>query len=1061
MKKNTFGDRPRSLTRWGIGPLSPVFLFFTCLFLLTIVVRGQDRRVVTGTITDEKGSPLSGATIRVKGLETGVSSDQTGGFSISIPGATARLVVSFVGYASQELGVKAGSVLSISLAPTGTNLNEVVVVGYGVQKRKDLTGSVASVRGAAIKDLPVTNVTEALQGRAAGVEIIKNSGAPDATPTVIIRGLSSLHQTNPLYIVDGVRVPGDNINVQDIASVDILKDAAAAAIYGSAAAGGVIVITTKKGLGSKPAINFAARYGVTHPKLIKLLDRDGFIKLENYYHPAYFSNATQTDTLANTDWVDVLYRNASEQNYNLSVSGSSPAVNYLFSGFYNVQDGIYVKNFSNIGGARVNTDIKLGNAIKIGEQLAISQRRTSPLGQVEPQLHNAPFRTLPIVPLKNEDGKVGTVPPGYGISFGGPNPLGVVNSASLQNTKNNLQGNVYAEVKLPLHLMFRANLGYSYYNESQDYFQDNSDFGPGTPSANYLIKSSVLSSTVLSNYVLTYDQSFGAHNINAVAGYEQITSNYNNINTTESAVGLPGYSFVQTSGSTISVYGKYDPNGLIKSQFGRLNYNYDNRYYLSGSVRRDANFTVFGPNKQHGVFGAGSAGWTISNESFFAKSAPFINLLKLRGSYGLLGNSNIPPYAYVASYSQFNGTSGIANGAQNFSPGGPLIIANSINAVPNPNLHWETIYETNIGIDGEALKGRLYFSLEWYNRDTKDMLYALPLAQSSGYASPYLTNIGKVSSKGFDLMLGYRDKAGKLSYDVSVTAGFNTNKVTSLDGIANDALYDGRNYYTNLDQSGFNLMGTAPLTITKAGLPFGSFYGYKVLGIFKTDQDAAVQQVNGKVAHAGDLHFQDLTKDGNISADDRQVIGNPNPKLVYGITMHFNWRNFDAALLFNGVAGVQLFNGVKAYAMAPFSDGNTTSKVFGDSYFGSNGVTSQPRFLAPDQSFDPNGNYTSVNSFFVESGSYVKLKNLQIGYTFSNDLLTKISVKSARLFVMANNLFTITRYSGLDPELGSSYSVQSANGFVGTTVGVTTRGVDAVAQYPQTRIYSVGLDVNF
>ena len=1036
--------------------------FLLCFCCLAMLQAGaQSRNQVTGTITDEKGAPLSGATIRVKGSQSGVNSDASGAFTLTIPGATAKLVVSFVGYAPQELGVKSNSSIGIALIPNGANLNEVVVVGYGTQKRKDLTGSVASVKGAAIKDLPVTNVTEALQGRAAGVEVIKNSGAPDATPTVIIRGLSSLHQTNPLYIVDGVRVPGDNINVQDIATVDILKDAAAAAIYGSAAAGGVILITTKKGLGSKPVVNFATRYGVTHPKLIHLLDKNGFIKMENYYHPAYFANATQTDTLANTDWVNVLYRNATEQNYNLSVSGSSPAVNYLFSGFYNAQDGIYVKNFSNIGGARINTDFKLGNFIKIGEQLAVSQRRTSPLGQVEPQLHNAPFRTLPIVPLFNEDGKVGTIPPGYGISFGGPNPLGVVNSASLQNTKNNLQGNVYAEVKLPLHLNFRANLGYSYYNESQDYFQDNSDFGPGTPTANYLIKSSVLSSTVLSNYVLSYDQSFGAHNINAVAGYEQITSNYNNINTTESAVGLPGYSFIQTSGSTISVYGKYDPNGLIKSQFGRLNYNYDNRYYISGSVRRDGNFTVFGPNKQHGVFGAGSVGWTISNERFFQNSVPAINLLKLRGSYGSLGNSNIPPYAYVASYSQFNGTSGIANGAQNFSPGGPLIIANSINAVPNPNLHWETIYETNVGIDGEALKGKIYFTVEWYNRQTKDMLYALPLAQSSGYSSPYLTNIGKVSSKGVDVMLGYRDKAGSLSYDVSVTAGFNTNKVTSLDGIENDALYDGRNYYTNLDQSGFNLMGTAPLTITRAGLPFGSFYGYKVLGIFKTDEEAAVQQVNGKVAHAGDLHFQDVTKDGSITSDDRQVIGNPNPKVVYGVNVHLNYKGFDAALLFNGVAGVDIFNGVKAYEMAPFADGNTTSKVFNDSYFGSNGVTSQPRFLAPDKSFDPNGNYTSVNSYFVESGSYLKLKNLQLGYTFSNDLLTRISVKSARLFVMANNLFTITKYSGLDPELGSSYSVQSANGFVGTTVGVTTRGVDAVAQYPQTRIYSVGLDVNF
>jgi TonB-dependent starch-binding outer membrane protein SusC len=270
-------------------------------------------------------------------------------------------------------------------------------------------------------------------------------------------------------------------------------------------------------------------------------------------------------------------------------------------------------------------------------------------------------------------------------------------------------------------------------------------------------------------------------------------------------------------------------------------------------------------------------------------------------------------------------------------------------------------------------------------------------------------------------------------------------------------LYDGRNYFNNYDASGYNLMGTSNITITKAGLPFGSFYGYKVLGIFKTDKDASVQTVNGNVAKAGDLWFQDVNKDGAIDANDRQVIGNPNPKLVYGIHIVLNYQGFDLAALFNGVAGVDLFNGVKAYEQFPFSDGNTTTQVFNDSYFGTNGLTNQPRAVTAD----PNGNYNSVSSYYVENGSYLKLKNLQIGYTFSNSFLSKISVKNARLYVMGNNLFTITKYSGLDPELGSSYSQQAAAGFVGSSVGVTTRGVDVVPQYPQTKLYSVGLDVNF
>ncbi|MFB6454679.1 SusC/RagA family TonB-linked outer membrane protein [Chitinophaga sp. Hz27] len=1039
--------------------LATAMLSFLLFFLVNVTI--AQHKVVTGKVTGENGQPLPGATIAVQGGKAGTQTDANGIFSIAVPGPNSILLVTFIGYESQRIPVKDKQSLEVALQTDKGSLSEVVVVGYGTQKRKDLTGAISSVSGAQIKNMPVTNATEALQGRAAGVEIIKNSGQPDATPTIIVRGLSSLHQPAPLYIVDGVRVPGDNINVQDIATIDILKDASAAAIYGSAAAGGVIVITTKRGSSQQPAINFSARYGVTQPKLVKMLDKNDYIKMSNVLYPNRYSNAQHTDTLANTDWMDVLYRNGTEQNYNLSVAGSSPVVNYLFSGFYNKQTGVLIKNYSNIGGVRVNTDYKLGKYIKIGEQLALSQRKTQPNGPVESMLKNAVFRSIPTMPLYNKDGHIGTAPPGYNFDFGAPNPLGVINSADITDIKNNLQGNVYADIKLPLHLSFRTNLGYSYFDQSQDYFQDNSDFGPGTPSANSLTKMSIRSSQVLTNYVLTYDQAFGKHNINAIIGFEQITSKFSNINALESSVGLPGYSFVQTSNSALSLSGKTDPQGLVKSKFARLNYNFNNRYYITGSVREDANFTVFGPNKQKGTFGAASAGWNISDENFFRPLVSAVNLLKIRGSYGSLGNSNIPPYTFVPSYSQFQGISGIANGAQNFTPGGPLLVANSIASVANADLHWETVYESNLGLDGEALNGKLYFSVEYYNRTTKDMLYALPVALSSGYAAPYFVNIGKVSSKGWDILLGYKNHAGKFTYDVSTTWSFNKNKVVDLDGISNDALYDGRNYYNNLDQSGYNLMGTTALTITKAGLPFGSFYGYKSLGIFQTDKDAAVQQVGGKVSHAGDLHYQDLNGDGNITQADRQVIGNPNPKLVYGATIRLGYKGFDVAMLFNGVAGVDLFNGVKAYEQRPFGDGNATSKVFETSLFGNDKITDKPRVLGFDGSMDPNGNYNNVSSYFVENGSYLKLKNLQIGYTFNNDFLRKVSIQSARLFVMANNLFTITKYSGLDPEIGSGYSLQSTSGFVGSTVGVTTRGVDAVPQYPQTRIYSVGLDVNF
>ncbi len=337
------------------------------------------------------------------------------------------------------------------------------------------------------------------------------------------------------------------------------------------------------------------------------------------------------------------------------------------------------------------------------------------------------------------------------------------------------------------------------------------------------------------------------------------------------------------------------------------------------------------------------------------------------------------------------------------------------------------------------------------------MLYALPMAPSAGVSLPYFTNIGNVSNKGFELLLGYKSNVGDVGFDVSFTGGWNKNEMTKLSDQTTSALYDGYNFYNN-DDMAFQIMPNQTITITRKGLPFGSFYGYKSLGIFQTDADAAKQKVNGIAAKAGDLQFQDLDGNGEINSADRQVIGNPNPKLVYGINLRFNYKGFDAAFLFNGVAGVDLFNGVKAYEMRPFADGNTSPKVWGASYLAGNGLTDQPRLgiVNTNGSFtmDPNGNYSSVNSYFVEKGDYLKLKNLQIGYSFSNDLLQKIKVSKARVFVMGNNLLTFTKYSGLDPELGASYSPSGYS-------NATARGVDVVSQYPQTRIYSVGVDVTF
>ena len=1034
-------------------------LIFCPLFLLLSTWATAQKITVSGKIIDDKGQPLPGATVAIKNSTGGTNSDINGKYALKA-NPNDVLVFSMLGFVRQEIPVNNQGVINVTLVPDLQALNEVVVIGYGTQKRKDITGSVATVKSDEFKDQPIDDPISALQGRIAGVNIVESSGQPGATPSIVIRGLSSLSQPTPLFIVDGVRIPDiTNLNMQDIASVDVLKDAAAAAIYGSAAAGGVLLITTKKGtVGAPPTINFSARYGITQPKLVNdMLNSTQFVQLQNLVNPQFFGGKTETDTLPNVNWEDVLYRNAVEQNYNLSITGATTKVNYLFSAYDNSQTGSFIQNSSGIVGVRANAEYKLGDFITIGEQIGLSQRKATPISP-NVSLDNAPFRTQPIIPVYNENGSYGTEPLGYSIQFSGPNPYGAVNTATLTQYTNNVQANVYADIKLPLHLDFRSTFGYTYNALTFDWFQ-NAFNAPGAQTYNTLTENYQEYNQLFANYVLSYNQSFGKNNISAVAGIEQISGANNNLYTSMGSIGENGYTYIPTSASAgqTTLSGGNDPNYLIQSEFVRVNYNFNERYFLSGSIRQDANYTEFGPDKVKGIFPGVSAGWNISDESFFAGAKNIFNSLKLRGSYGSLGNSNILPYSYTSVYNQNQLSSGISGGAQGFAPGQAFQIGNTLTKLANPDVHWETVTETNIGLDGEALNGRLYFTAEWYNKNTNGMLYPLPLPTSSGFIQPYYANVGIVNNRGFDFSAGFRDKAGKLAYDVSVNAGFNKNNVVSLSGTATGVIYDGYNWYNNGNTS-FNQMSNQNITETKAGLPFGEFYGLKSLGIFQSNAQAASQTVNGNAAQAGDLDFQNLHPGQAITSADDQPIGNPNPKLVYGINIHLNYQGFDLAMLFNGVQGVQLFDGTEAYEESLFADGNTTTKVFNDSFLGSNGLTSQPRLLGTTSNgstgLDPNTNYSSVNSYFVQNGSYLKLKNLQLGYTFSGSLLQRLSVKKLRVFVMANNVFTITKYKGLDPELGSAYTTSGYG-------AATTNGIDTPTNYPQVKIYSAGLDLTF
>jgi TonB-dependent starch-binding outer membrane protein SusC len=1026
------------------------FLSVACLF--SAATGFSQSTMVTGKVSGFNFGPLEGATISLKGKKVSVLTNNQGEFKI-VAGSSDTLLASYIDYERREIPVGSKTRFSIVLQPGRINLDSVVVIGYGVQKKKDVTGAISSVSGNTIKDLPVQTVADAIQGRVAGVEVVQESGEPGTSPQITIRGVSSLNQPTPLYIVDGIRGSGDNINPKDIQSIDILKDASAASIYGAAAAGGVIIVTTKKGIGAKPVINFSARYGETTPNVLKLLNTPNFVALKKLVLDPNYYNNNMTDTFPNTDWVNAVFRNGSQQNYDISVSGSTPVVNYFLSGIYNNQAGVYLDNNSDFYAARANVDVKLGNRVKIGEQIYVWNRNTRPvdysgqLGGAENPRLNPPFRTVPTMKIQNPDGSWGSNPPG----FSGPNIVGQIESKNRSAITSNFQGNIYGDLNLPLSLTFRVALGYTDNEEQNNDFQGILRTSIDAVLQKSLSKSFVSYTNLQNTYTLSFNHTYNnLHTFNAVIGYEQYKGLYNALYTSETNVGGNSYAPIATSATVTTIAnGGYDPYPLVKSVFGRLNYNFEGKYFMSVSARQDADYTHFGPTHQKGVFPAASVGWQINQEDFFKKMFPNITLLKLRASYGSLGNSNIPTYLFYSGYTVIN--------AQNYAPGGLATTNYTEASIPNQDIHWETTDETNIGIDGDFKNGKIFFSVDWYQKLTYDMLYNLPVPLSSGFGNIY-TNIGNVRNRGVDILLGFRDRFKQLNYSVSITGSFNNNLVTNLDGTNTNPIYDGNNNYGDRYATQ-GAMLNQNITYTLAGLPFGQFYGYKSLGIYKTDADAAKgPQQPGKVAHAGDLIYQDVNKDGIINDLDRTVIGNPYPKFTFGLNINLNYQHFDLSMLFTGALGVDLFNGVAPYSESIWSDGNTTSKVFNASFLGTNGLTSQPRIgvlnsAGTSYAPDPNGNYTNVSSYFVENGDYAKLKNLQVGYTFSTKLLDRAGVKYARLFVMGTNLFTITKYSGIDPELGSQDLT--------TNGGTTSRGIDGPYKYPSVKIYTIGLDLSF
>ncbi|UBM58668.1 TonB-dependent receptor [Marinilongibacter aquaticus] len=1014
-----------------------------------VVVKPVSLPVVKGTVTDETGEALVGVNVVQKGTSKGTITDANGSYSLEILNTSAPLVFSFVGYQPQEVEIGSRTIIDIVLKMDNKALEEVVVVGYGIQKRSDLTGAVSSVKAEEIKNLPVRSVNEALQGRAAGVQVTRSNGSPGASSDIVIRGAGSIGGMPPLYIVDGIRMSaGNNFNLQDIESIEILKDASAAAIYGAQAAGGVVLITTKRGSSTteKMSVNFNAYYGVRKPThLYSMLNASDYYEGKTAFGMPT-SGWGDLSSLPNTNWIDELYTHGIEDSYSLSLSGSSAKTNYYLSANYQKEGGTIIDNWFKRYGIRSNADYKLNPKLKVGETLYGWITETNPT-----VTSTFPFRSAPLVGVLDPSNPYG----GWaktGSFFGGPNLVAQEMQNHMSNQTYALEGNIYADWQIIPDLSFRTTLGASIYNAKNVRFTEATDYGIVANHIASLSREINNQRNLTANFVLTYSKKIRTHDFKVMAGYEAYKSDLSSLQA--SAKGFPYVTYnlgLTTNPSSYVASGAELPQTRLLSQFARLNYTFSNKYLVTATVRRDGS-DRFGPTNKWGVFPSASVGWKLSEEAFIRDNLAAISNLKIRASYGKLGStSNIPQYTYQSSYGGSGGTNsmGLTDGSR---LKGYALTAQ----LANENIKWESVLQTDIGLELGLLNNALNFTLDWYSRQTQGMIYQVPVAMSAGFGrTSVYTNIGHMSNKGLEFAADYRGRKGDFTYSLGLNASFNRNLVKQLDGVNNNPISDG--------EAGIGLDGNAGRT--EVGYPMSQFYGYQVEGIFQSSQE--VNELNAKAQQAagdeniyyqnagtdaGDLKFKDINNDGRITTADRTFIGNPWPKMSYGITLNLGWRAFELTALLQGLQGVDIYNGNKYYTEYFYGDYNSTKDIFNSSFFNGNGLTNQPRIGTNDADGnfirDPNSNYGRISSYFVEDGSFLKLRNVQLGYNVPVKLLEKIKIEGAKIYVQGQNLLTLTKYSGLDPEvLGRN--------------GTTARGIDTIFSYPRTMLMSMGLNLSF
>lgn len=997
------------------------------LFLLTLSthVLGQNIQI-SGQITEENGEPIPGASVLVKGTTVGTAADLDGRYTLSAPGS-GILVFSFIGYESQEVNIGNRAIINVTLKPVLSDLQEVVVVGYGTQRRSDLTGSVSSVKSEQLTAYPAIDAVQALQGRAAGVQIQATNGAPGADLKVRVRGGTSINaSSDPIFVVDGF-VGAVMPPPEDIASVEVLKDASATAIYGSRGANGVIMITTKRGSSGKARIDFNSSYSMQNEiNRLDLLDAEQF---GDYMSEARTNFVPGT---ANTDWQDEIFRTGGIQNYSLSIAGGTDAVNYYLSGSYFDQKGVIINSNFNRFSLTSNVDVKASERLKIGLNLFAQRsgsdgvRTQEGSGGLTPGVVASAFKFEPDQPIYRPDGTFTVAR----LNDPHDNPYAVATQLANESLVDRFQANVYGEYEILESLRFRTTFGATT-NNGRTGLHSPTTITEGRNVGGDARIDAYKHTLLLNENYLTFNKRFGEiHDFTAMGGYSiQVSS--------DESWGARGQSFISDAFSfwnlgSSSVWQTPNSNlteWQISSFYGRLNYSLMDRYLITFNARYDGS-SNFSRNHKWAFFPSGAIAWNMKNEGFM-EDVDLISFWKWRVSYGKTGNQAISPYQTLA---RFSSVFAVIDGAP--------VNAVRPTTVANNDLTWETTAQWNIGTDIGFFDDRITVAAEYYRMVTSGLLFNVQLPQYSGYTTQ-LKNIGEVENKGFEFTLNSRNLTGAFKWNMDINISTNKNKILSLpDG--NDIQYG---------SGPGHMVGLGSTQILREGHPVGSFFGWIYDGVYQEGDDflpgggfeqyaggEKFRDINGIRDAAGELTGQ---PDNQLNSDDRTIIGNPHPDFIWGWNNDFQWKNFDLNLFFQGSQG----NDILSYTLMELDllagINNATTNAL-DRWTPTNTNTDVPKAVT--------GRTRRVSTRWIYDGSFARLKNVALGYNLPTSLLDRWKINKFRIYVSAQNVLTLTKYEGYDPEV----NYQSG----GSTNGNRNLGLD-YGSYPNVKSYTVGLNIGF